>query len=117
MWRRKGDEKVGTVTSVSGFASAVKQVNIENILLLMLIYKHDVYQLKFFFECLIFTCLRRLARGEGEWEPPLSESFPGADKPRRGPGGGGTGCTGWCSDSRLLEEQSRSESLGATVLR
>lgn len=59
---------------------------------------------------------RRDARGEGEWLPPDSESALGAGIPKRGAVGPPTW---WCcpggSESRRLG-QSRSESLGATLL-
>lgn len=58
------------------------------------------------------TCLFLPAFGEGGWDPPLSESGPGlVDKPAPG------GHLGRLSGSRCPLEQSRSESLGATVLR
>ena len=61
---------------------------------------------------LILTCRRLLALGDGDWEPPLSDSFPGGFTPNRLPFQPGVQVG---SESRLLE-QSRSESLGANPL-
>ncbi len=60
----------------------------------------------------LLTCRLRLALGEGEWLPPLSESLEGAVTPSRGVGM----VPGPVVSESLRLGQSRSESLGPTLL-
>jgi hypothetical protein len=63
-------------------------------------------------EWLRTLCRRRLALGEGEWLPPLSESFDGAVTPNLGVGV----VLGPAVSESLRLGQSFSESLGPTLL-
>lgn len=85
---------------------------------LRILWKWGKYYIRVIYKCGRngpFTCRLRLALGEGEWLPPLSESLAGAVTPSLG------GCTTgmllvWTVSESLLLGQSLSESLGPILL-